>query len=505
LRINRRFDNTDQFKAWSLFPEIAIPAAANLKEYRMKISVWAIVLTATFLLALTPGGGVQAQARRTGAITDQAAYEKVPYKSNLVRGLSMLPSRASVKQYAPYSNDQGDYGTCTGWACAYSATTIIYAKLNGLTDRDKITRSAFSPGFAYRESFAEKFIGCTNPQVISYVLSAIKEKGVPFFSDLDSLCPATISTDSFEKARSFSILGYTRLAAPNDNKTVLVQKVKKMVSEMKPVVVCFYVDDAPQKGCFYNINRDFIWIPDRSVKPVAGHAMTVVGYDDSYGGGAFEVQNSWGRSWGNDGFFWMRYSDFADYAREAYELLENPEMVNPEGAQLSGALTIQKSDGHSPEVRWNGSMYVVQEDFPSRTRFRLYLDNNEPAFVYLVGVDTAWKTYRLFPSNESMSPALTYKRNQVALPGEDLYIQTDKNPGEERIVVLYSLHELDLKAIENALQNESGTIAMRLNALLGNALVPFDQVAYEKNTMTFKAKGRTNGVVALLVSINHTP
>jgi hypothetical protein len=150
-------------------------------------------------------------------------------------------------------------------------------------------------------------------------------------------------------------------------------------------------------------------------------------------------------------------------------------------------------------------MYIVQEDFPSRTRFRLYLDNNEPAFVYLVGVDAAWKTSRLFPSNASMSPALTYNRNQVALPGEDLYIQTDKNPGEERIVVLYSLHKLDLKAVENALQKESGTIAMRLNAVLGNALVPFDQVAYEKNTMAFKAKGRTNGVVALLVSINHTP
>jgi hypothetical protein len=473
-------------------------------NYLMKKSIWTVALTTVLHLTFLYGG-VQAQGRKTGAITDQAVYEKIPYKSDLVRGLSMLPSKASVKQYAPYSNDQGDYGTCTGWACAYSATTIIYAKLNGLTDRVKITQSAFSPGFAYRESFPEQSIGCNSPQVISSVLTAIKEKGVPFFSDLDSLCPSTIPTDSFDRARSFSILGYTRLATPNDNKSIFVQKVKKTISENKPVVVCLYVGDEPQKGCFYNINPDFIWIPDRSVNPVAGHAMTVVGYDDSYGGGAFEVQNSWGRDWGNDGFFWIRYSDFADYAREAYELLENPGMVNPDGAELSGALKIQKSNGDSPGVRWNGSMYVVQEDFPSRTRFRLYLDNNEPAFVYLVGVDTASKTYRLFPSNDSMSPALTYKRNQVALPGEDLYIQTDKNPGEERIVVLYSLHELDLKAVENALQTESGTIAMRLKTVLGDALVPFDKVDYEKKTMAFKAKGRTNGVVALLVSINHTP
>jgi hypothetical protein len=51
----------------------------------MKKSAWSILLTATFLLTLIPGG-VQAQAHKTGAITDQAAYEKVPYKSNLVRG-----------------------------------------------------------------------------------------------------------------------------------------------------------------------------------------------------------------------------------------------------------------------------------------------------------------------------------------------------------------------------------------------------------------------------------
>jgi len=444
-------------------------------------------------------------AHKTGAIIDQDSYSRVPYKSNLVRGLFVLPAKASIKQYAPYSSDQGDYGTCSAWASAYSATTIIYAKLNGLTDRNEITQHAFSPGFAFRASFADKFTGCDKGQVTSYVLLAIKEKGVPLFSDLDSLCPTKLSTDSFDETRLFSILGYTRLVPSDDNKAALVQKVKKTISEEKPVIVAFNIDDIPQKGCFATLTDDFIWIPDRSAKPVAGHAMTVVGYDDSYGGGAFEVQNSWGRNWGNDGFFWIRYADFIDYAREVYELIENPEIVTPEGSQLSGALTIQKSDGHSPAALWNGSMYVVQEDFPSRTQFRLYLDNNEPAFVYLIGVDTAWNTYRLFPIDDTMSPALTYKRNQVALPSEDLYIQTDQNPGEERIVVLYSLRELDWKAVQKALQTGSGTLAARIKAALGDALVPFERVSYEKDKMSFKAKGRENGVVALLVSLNHTP
>src|SRR5271157_4319422 len=97
----------------------------------------------------------------------------------------------------------------------------------------------------------------------------------------------------------------------------------------------------------------------------------------------------------------------------------------------------------------------------------------------MMGVDSAGKTSRLFPSDPSMSPALTYKRNQVALPGEDLFIQTDQNPGEERIVVLYSLRELDLSKVENQVQTGTGSLIDRIHAALGDALVPTDQVQYD--------------------------
>jgi Domain of unknown function (DUF4384)/Papain family cysteine protease len=449
--------------------------------------------------------GIGAQEHGTGAIFDSAIYGQVPYKAPQVRGLYITPSKGSVKQFAPYAGDQGQNATCTGWATAYAAISIIYAKLNGLTDRNEITRDAFSPGFAFRASFGGGFFGCRRGQVIANVLSAIQKNGVPFFSDFDALCPSTISLDAFSKARPYSILGYTRVEAPDDNSSVIMQKIKKTISESKPVVVGMDVDNAPGKGPFNRLTRDFIWIPDRSVPPTPGHAMTVVSYDDQYGGGAFELENSWGRSWGNDGFFWVRYNDFVEYFGEAYELLENPEMVNPEGSQVSGALRLEKSNGHVPAVGWNGSNYVVQEDFPSGTRFRIYLDNNEPAFVYVIGVDSEWKTYHLFPSDAFMSPALTYRRNRVALPAEDLYIQTDQNPGEEKIVVLYSLREINLDDVEDKLQTGTGSLAERLQAALGDRFVPFQRVSYETDKMVFKAKDRTKGVVALLVSINHTP
>jgi hypothetical protein len=469
----------------------------------MKKRALAWLVVVGLLSALLPSP-VHAQGRKTGAIFDPTAYAQVPYKSTLTRGLYKYPPKASVKGFAPFAGDQGQYGTCTAWASAYAAVTIIYARMNGITDRTAITREAFSPGFAFRASFGGSFFGCDSGQVTARVLQSIQKNGVPFFSSLDSLCPSAIPQDAFDTAVHYSILGFTRIASPGDDRAIILQKIKKTISENKPVVVGMDVDDVPGKGCYATLSRSFIWIPDRSVEPTSGHAMTIVSYDDAYGGGAFELQNSWGRNFGNDGFFWIRYDDFVSYFEEAFELLENPEMANIGGTQLSGALSLVESDGHSPAVKWDGSQYVVKEDFPSGTRFRIYLDNNEPAFVYMIGVDSAGATYRLFPSDPGMSAALTYARNQVALPGENLFVQTDQNPGQERIVVLYSLTELDQAGIEKQIQAGKGTLFERLGAVLEGKLVPPDRVSFDPEKMVFKAKGRTNGVVALLVSINHT-
>lgn len=38
--------------------------------------------------------------------------------------------------------------------------------------------------------------------------------------------------------------------------------------------------------------------------------MVVVGYSDSYN--AFKVVNSWGESWGDNGFVWIDYKAFND-------------------------------------------------------------------------------------------------------------------------------------------------------------------------------------------------
>lgn len=47
-----------------------------------------------------------------------------------------------------------------------------------------------------------------------------------------------------------------------------------------------------------------------------GHAVALVGYDDARG--AFKLRNSWGASYGDKGYAWIPYDEFAVYAWEAW-------------------------------------------------------------------------------------------------------------------------------------------------------------------------------------------
>lgn len=51
-------------------------------------------------------------------------------------------------------------------------------------------------------------------------------------------------------------------------------------------------------------------IPKRTETIEGGHAVTIIGWDDSKQ--AFHIQNSWGTSWGQQGKFWMPYSFLLD-------------------------------------------------------------------------------------------------------------------------------------------------------------------------------------------------
>lgn len=59
-------------------------------------------------------------------------------------------------------------------------------------------------------------------------------------------------------------------------------------------------------------NTGLLNLPQRGEQNLGGHCTVICGYDDhkviaSQPPGAWKVRNSWGKNWGEDGYFWMPY------------------------------------------------------------------------------------------------------------------------------------------------------------------------------------------------------
>ena len=97
-----------------------------------------------------------------------------------------------------------------------------------------------------------------------------------------------------------------------------VVAVKTALLNNQPVMMGFNVYDTSAYTLFERLNKTSnVYNPLTSAgalvsgaKLLGGHAVPIVGYDDTLlgGAGAFLVQNSWGTAWGLNGFFYLPYS-----------------------------------------------------------------------------------------------------------------------------------------------------------------------------------------------------
>ena len=478
----------------------------------MKIFLFTILLSIFSLNAL---------AQSKGLIFDDAAYDNVLLKASLTRGLyDRVPSRASLKKYSPTPKSQGKYGTCVGWASAYAARTIAMAQHKGWTNKSKITNNAFSPGFIYRLIQQNDYY-CKNGSAIPHALEVMKQIGVPKYSQLNDSCPNRISNQAYTKASPYKIQDFVRLFNRRDAKTQKINRVRKSLSEGKPVIIGMNTPDS-----FQRVYGNKLWQPKSSESPTVsygGHAMTVIAYDNNKYGGAFELQNSWGTRWGNNGYIWIKYQDFANYTKYAFELIEQPKPKPSYRTDLSGKMRFLLDNGDEMKAELVNGSYKMKRPYASGTRFRLYLSNNEPAYVYAFGSDMTGKVYPIFPHQPGISPALTYKRNEVPIPDENHYIAMDNTIGHDFFCVLYSKEALDIDDIHRRLErnvSEKGLIVVpaissgeeqthsnflqKVIQTLSNKVVDSRHIRYYKRGIGFSAKSHGKTVVPLCVELEHT-
>ena len=452
----------------------------------------------TFIVFLSITGF--SQKAGTGLNFDDGKYNKVLQKAPLTRELySNIPTSHSLKKFTPYPKTQGQYGTCVGWSSAYAAFTTVHAMKNNITDRSIITDNAFSPGYLYSQIKNSADNNCSVGAYISDALEVMKTKGVPFYKDMTVRnCPSYISQDIFTKASKHRVKDYAKIFGLYDNGSFKISAVKKSLSQNNPVIIGMSVPNS-----FYKAKG--AWTPtENSNLSYSGHAMCVIGYDDNMYGGSFEIMNSWGNWWGNDGYIYVKYDTFEQFVKYAFEIIDIESGYEIKESNFAGKLKFILSDGTEAKASLtNGNIYKINKQFKSGTLFRMYISNNEPAYVYAFGTDATKKIFPVFPHKPNISAALTYKQNDVAIPDENHYIQTDNTIGTDYLCILYSKEALSINEIQNKIENTTGSFPEKIRKVLSNKLVNNKDINYSNNNISFNGKSKNKTVVALIVKTEH--
>ncbi|GHV88049.1 hypothetical protein AGMMS50267_04090 [Spirochaetia bacterium] len=476
----------------------------------------------TLFLLTYMGAALFAQTPRypRGAIFDEAAYSRLPQKAPLAtRSYEGLPRAFSLKAYAPLPGDQTEYGTCVAWASAYAARTISESFALGRKSQSETTQSVFSPVYVYRNIRPDD-PECQQGAQIFSALDLMKERGAVKMLDVERTVDfPRVDISLYTDSRKYPIADYVTLFNKDDRyKPGLVTRiVKKSLSEGKPVIIGMNTPESFMEA------KD-LWQPvENPQRFYGGHAMCVVGYDDTRGGGAFEIINSWGRKWGNGGFMWIPYQAFVDYVMESYEMIENL-AVYSDTVKFAGSvrLEITKNPGETvgqgaaagqprtaPLAFTGGGVYKTSEAFAEGTEFRFAAGSGESAYVYALAVSEERAgifspVHQLFPQSGE-SALLNYRDSTVIIPGENKSLVLDGSSGMEYLILLYAKEALNVRNITRRFESAKGTVNERLaTATEGRLLSAGPAQDAPAGTAAFALESKdSKAIAALIVAIEH--
>jgi len=213
----------------------------------------------------------------------------------------------------PAVRDQGQIGSCTAF-CGSEAYEIGYYYKNGSFP------AVVSPAFIYYEervNILHQSISADQGAYMVDIGQSLHTYGVCPESlyiypsgDRTTAYKTPPTAAAISAALGYKVTGNTLI---NSGDTAAV---KTLLRNNIPVMMGLNVYDNASYQYFEGLNTtSYTYNPltangslAKGARLLGGHATPIIGYDDNRK--AFLVQNSWGTSWGNHGFYYMPYTVF---------------------------------------------------------------------------------------------------------------------------------------------------------------------------------------------------
>lgn len=253
-------------------------------------------LTATSLAStmLMIAQAAQNGPNQTGQTPDNAnAVNSVPTAGPALT-VGGLPSKVDLASRMAPIQKQGSELSCVAWAVGYAMKS--YAESIDLNGNLTLSNGQFNPSTTFSPAFIYNQINNGRDHGSSFIdaLNLLATQGAALWSDMpyvDGQYLAQPPGSAFTSAYRFRSQTYQRLGIPD---------IKSKLANGQVVVAGFIIDDA-----FESLGPNQVWSGPAG-RSYGGHAMAIVGYDDSLG--AYKLMNSWGTNWGTNGFGFVSYN-----------------------------------------------------------------------------------------------------------------------------------------------------------------------------------------------------
>lgn len=474
----------------------------------------------------------QNQDHGTGVILDEAAYAQVPRLEAFAGAKTKrsLP-RYSLRQYCPIPGNQGSSNACVGWAAGYGAMTISQAIQDQNTNREAITQNAFSASFIFNQIKSKNCGGA----LLTDALDLLKKTGdcrYQTFGDNPYDCEKPPAPHTLSEAEKYKIKDYAALFYKDDAANLKIKKVLQAIAQDNPVIAVLQVSPS-----FYQIEiGQEIWSPDTlEAAPLMGHAMVVTGYDKRLR--KLELMNSWGPNWGDQGFIWISFEDFAKLAWFGFQLLPDhwhsslPTSAHPDSSTstlqyMSGTLTLLTdtlSDYSQMAPTFtrkeatvfdlqNGFYQVISGEWHPYSGYKLGVnDLTKGIYLYLFSLNPQGEINFLYPLKKDLDTGFKLAHfipgdslEMSYPPGED-WLELEY-PGVDYLGALFSWRAIpDVEDKIAALQHLQMPLPERLTNVFGDALIPLEEIDFDLENMTFRASistDRKQQIVPLIFAID---
>ena len=217
--------------------------------------------------------------------------------------------------------DQNPFGTCWAFACCSAAETSLIKQ--GFETKDSIDLSeAHLANFTNntivdnpqsatdKDEFAlSESIGGSSPAIANATLARgsgfVTEKDFPYSTNAEDMHFDSSFKYSCDYQLTFSQSCVYDIAAVDSMKECILDYGSVYLSYYGIKDEIFYKQTDDGYGFYFPVDYE------------SNHAVTVIGWDDSFSAenfsldpgadGAWLVKNSWGTDWGDDGYFWISY------------------------------------------------------------------------------------------------------------------------------------------------------------------------------------------------------